>query len=284
VAVEPGETVVKYTTKVNTTAGTLGALAAGETKEYTLHQYDILNFEDNGESIGSKVESNKKIAVFSGGLCQNVPSGYCCCDHLEEQLFPLQAWGKDYNAVKTRPRLSESEFWRIIAQEDNTTVTLSAPLNQTFTLNSGAYKEIETKDSFQISADKPILVGQYLVGTQYVKANSSAYGDPSFILNVPYEQYRTDYSFLVPTSYKENYLTIVTPIDNKVIFDGAELSQAEFKPVGDGFKYGYVSLGTAESAHRILADKPIGVWGYGFADYVSYGYPIGLDLKVINTN
>ena len=33
-----------------------------------------------------------------------------------------------------------------------------------------------------------------------------------------------------------------------------------------------------------LLRKPVGLWEYGFADYVSYGYPIGLDLKIFNTN
>jgi hypothetical protein len=283
VAVEPGVTQVTYTSTVTTNSGSLGSISATKSKTVQLNQFQILNIENSsGESSGSRVVANKKVAVFAGAVCTNIPEGKTYCDHIEEQLFPLQIWGKNYNAVKTRPRDKEYDVWRIIAQKNNTKVTLSSPLNQTFTLNAGEFKEISTTESFQITADNPVMVGQFMVGSQLVYSKAD-YGDPSYIMNVPYEQYRTSYDFLVPVSYDENYVTVITPKNNEIKLDGTVINQATFKNLGSGeYKYGYLDLGKAEAAHNITAQKPVGLWGYGFAHNVSYGYPIGLDLKRIN--
>ena len=59
--------------------------------------------------------------------------------------------------------------------------------------------------------------------------------------------------------------------------DGEELVSQQFEPVSGTFKVARFLVDDGE--HRIEANKPIGVGVYGFDQYVSYGYPGGLDLK-----
>jgi hypothetical protein len=37
-----------------------------------------------------------------------------------------------------------------------------------------------------------------------------------------------------------------------------------------------------DGVHRLTADQPVGLVVYGFDAYVSYGYPGGTDLALIN--
>ena len=51
---------------------------------------------------------------------------------------------------------------------------------------------------------------------------------------------------------------------------------------GTGFKYGYIAI--SAGVHHMKGTEAFGLSGYGFFADTSYGYTIGLDLKVINTN
>ena len=47
---------------------------------------------------------------------------------------------------------------------------------------------------------------------------------------------------------------------------------------------GYVTwrLPLADGVHALSADQPIGAYIYGYDEYVSYGYPAGANVVVIN--
>ncbi|MGN1072579.1 MAG: hypothetical protein ACI4VB_07665 [Bradymonadia bacterium] len=284
IAVEDGVTNVKVTTKAPVQAGTgLSALSVGQTTTIALQRFQSLNLKSIGahnEQIGSLIEADKKIAVYSGTRCSFVPNNIRYCDHLEEMLFPTQAWGKNYFAVRSNPRGSTGDFWRILADEDGTQVTVPAAQGGTFTLNAGEIKQIEATASFQITSNKPISVAQFLPGSQY---SNNHIGDPSMILAVPYEQYRTDYSFMVPSSYNSNYVTVVMPKNAILTLDNTTINTSGYTEIaGTGFKYGYIAI--SAGVHHMKGTEAFGLSGYGFFADTSYGYPIGLDLKVINTN
>ena len=303
IATEPGETQVTITTTSDIVAGTgIDAMSAGEKRLFKLNRFDVLTLmapsATTHEQTGTVIEADKNIAVYGGSRASYVPSkavAGCCRDHLEEQLFPLQAWGKSYIAARAYSIGTGNDFWRIMAQQDNTSVTVPDSLGGTFTLNAGKFKEINTRECFTIHADKPISVGQFLPSQSY---NGRTIGDPSFILTVPYEQYRSDYAFMVPPSYDENFVTIIKEKDGKVFLDDAEVTQTNATSKVDGkdqtvtapfinidgtnFQVGYVSI--QPGTHHMTGTKPFGLYNYGYYNMSSYGYPIGLDLKIINAN
>jgi len=143
--------------------------------------------------------------------------------------------------------------------------------------------------------------------------NDAATGDPSFILIVPVEQFRKEYVFLAPNKYLFDCVNIIVPVGAKVLFDGEELKPDDlvFRRIRDlqkeikekelmdalelaqiyGVKYwgDYKVIGTgrwavyrliiSDGVHTAQSDQPFGVISYGFDQYVSYGYPAGLNLE-----
>ena len=95
---------------------------------------------------------------------------------------------------------------------------------------------------------------------------------------MPVEQYRTSYQFLAPDNYEQDYISIVAPARATVELDGKPVDETKFKPFGNKkFKLAYLRI--EDGAHSIEASEPIGLFSYGVDNYVSYGYPAGLDLK-----
>jgi len=222
----------------------------------------------------------------------------CCADHLEMQLFPVKAWGKRYQASKTFPRNKEKDVYRIIAAENNTKVTTIPPQANIPVLEMGEWVDFESLDNFEIVASKPIMVGQFLAAEQAPDPNvngvpqpgDAGIGDPAFLLLVPVEQMRQDYVFLAPNKYELDYLTVVAPDGAKVWFDCKEidpkkivescdpLDPDEFELFGTG-EFMTTKFLIEDGVHRIYADKPVGLYVYGYDQYVSYAYPAGLNIS-----
>ena len=94
--------------------------------------------------------------------CNEANLNTCCADHLEQQLFPIHAWGRQYVAVKSYERGNEKDYWRIIASQDDTKVETVPPQTVIPTLNAGDWFEFGSHGSFELISDKPIMVGQFL--------------------------------------------------------------------------------------------------------------------------
>lgn len=301
VATEPGRTELSFTANCKTLPGIdknnkpIPAMERGQTQRFLLDQFDVLNIETalKGEDLtGSEITASQNVSVFAGSEATSVPETdpvTCCADHLEQQLYPLQSWGLRYNAVRTIARNKAREMWRILARMDNTRVSTSPKiLQQEIVLNAGQWIDILTEQSFEIEASAPISLGQFTTGqydpldeeTMSPTNDSAGIGDPAYILGVPIEQYRRVYSFLVPSKYENNYITIVAPTGTKVLLDGKELALDLFKSFGSG-KYTYAWIELSEGRHSLDAEQPVGAFLYGFDRAVAYGYPAGLDLKAL---
>jgi hypothetical protein len=103
-------------------------------------------------------------------------------------------------------------------------------------------------------------------------------GDPAMILAVPIEQWRTNYVFLTPDSYAQDYINVVTEVGATVKLDGNLISAQQFEQV-PGSQYQVFRTLVADGVHRISADKPAAITVYGFDKDVSYGYPGGLGVE-----
>lgn len=223
--------------------------------------------------------------------CNEANFNTCCADHLEQQLFPIHAWGRQYVSVKSYARGNEKDYWRIIASQDDTKIE-TIPAQVTIpTLNAGQWFEFGSRDSFELISDKPIMVGQFLASEHAPNPNirdilepgDAATGDPAFILAVPVEQYRTDFVFLAPDKYAFDYVTITSPVGAQVFFDDLPVeSISDWEPIGDPASWQSARFQIADGTHFIQGDVPLGVTVYGYDQYVSYGYPAGLNLDVVD--
>ncbi len=336
-----GITFSKHTTKTLASSdGEIKVYKAGESGEFQLQQWDVLNIEtdDVGSDLtGTVVLADKPVGVWAGSEAANAPNTNhcnvdnctskdlskgvkcgtcqaddavscfknehcssfitCCADHLEMQMFPVKTWGSHYVAVKLQPRGKESDYWRILAAEDGTKIaTKPVPKGPDGkpvyvpVLDKGDWFEIETTDSFELIARNPegepapVMVGHFMASQNAPDPNTlgpqpgdAGTGDPAFLLAIPAEQWRTSYVFLTPTKYEMNYITLAAPLDAEVTMDGKLLAPDYWKKVSKGFKW--TRLFVVEGVHSVIATKPVSVEVYGWDQYVSYGYPAGLDLK-----
>lgn len=231
---------------------------------------------------GTRVHADGPIAVFAGHQCAFVPFDKWACDHLEESMLPLQAWGTRAIASVTEPLRDEPNLFRIVSGADGNTITFTPELRPSVTLRAGAYVEFEADQDFEISSTGPIAVGQFLVGQNYEGYRTTEPeegGDPSFALAIPVEQYRTSYSFLAPQTFAESWVNVTAPIGRTVLIDGTRVGGWT---AIEGSDFQTARIRISGGAHRMTSSEPFGVSVYGFGSYTSYMYPAGLDLRVIN--
>lgn len=201
------------------------------------------------------------------------------------------------------------------------TTNLRPPHDQ-LRVAGGEYIRLDVDRDFTIEATEPVAVGQFVAGQQEVGIPSSLPGgDPSFILLPPVEQFRRDYLFLTPDKYAFDFVLIAAPKGAQVKLDGRELREGCDEEQGKRLCCTLSEVGTVKAAgdklgteyeaikcqlsfpvvipgldppenleqgsqndgvHRLSSSLPAGLVVYGFDAYVSYGYPGGTDLALIN--
>lgn len=283
-------TDVTVTTAAAIDAGPgVAAMAAGQTATFSLARGQVLSLSTPNRAgldlSGSTITSSRPVAVFSGSECADVPVGTAACDHLEQQLFPVATWGNTMVAAKFVPRGTESDVYRIIASEDATLVQFTPAVDGTTQtlLNRGQVFQFATPQNFVVQADRPISLGQFMIGASGQGVCTSflcldALGDPAFLLNVAIEQYRLDYIIFVPSGFAQNYLNISAPEGASVTVDGRPPSSAAAAIAGTPWRVYQVPVGPG--VHHVEATQPVGLTVHGYDQYVSYAYPGGLSLEV----
>lgn len=307
VGVEPGSTSVQVRFKAHTLAdfeGVVDAYAPGETGTFMLERGDVLQLASaypatcEGDDFelgnhycaipreydltGTEVEATGSVAVFGGHNCAFVPSGRYACDHLEEMLPPLEAWGTQTLVSRTQPLRDEPNILRILAGRDDTVVTFSPPIFAPITLDRGEFRDVEIFEHVGVESTGPVLVTQFLVGQDFGGLGTSGrmgLGDPSMALASPAEQFRRKYTFLVPDSYEQNHISVIARLEQPVTLDGAPLTG--FVPIGNT-GYGAAAFDVGGGVHTLEAAQPAGLLIYGFGQYTSYAFSGGLDLRLIN--
>lgn len=290
-------TQIEVTPTAPTTASaTNTTLAANTPAQFTLNAFEVLQLEASGtgDLTGTHVTSTNMMpfGMFAGHEAtvfgETTPpdsthtSGPCCADHLEEMMFPSSTWGKTFAITRSQQRTNEPDLLRIMAQKPNTTVTFTpAPASGTCgTLGPGQFCEVKIQGDTEISASDPVLIGHYLEASiwQSLNGTSVGTGDPSMAIAVPIEQFRTDYTILVPSQYAANYVSIAAAATGGVTVDMQPVTLAPY-PGGGTHRAARTML--AAGAHTIHCADGCGVTVYGYDSAVSYMFAGGLDLKQI---
>ena len=289
--------------------GAVAAHAQGDTETFTLAQGDVLELASaalttcDGPSrservsgrletycdvtraydlTGTEIRATAPVAVFGGHDCTFVPYDAWACDHLEEMLFPLESWGRDYIVPVTAPLEAEPNVVRLVSGHDGNVIELDPPLVRAMTLDRGQFVELEARESFRVRGSEPLMAMQMLVGQEYAGVGSvpfGANGDPAMALAIPVEQYRTSYELLAPATYRLSYVAVVAPNGTDVVLDGRLVGG--FHAVGvSGYRVANVEIDPG--AHAIHAAAGFGVSVYGFGSFTSYLYSGGLDLRPIS--
>lgn len=297
VAAEDGTEVQVRPTTATAGAGGVPPGVAGGTFAVTLDEGDVAQVmvaTDNASLTGTRVESDRPIAVFTGHECAFVPGNKYACDHLEEQMAGLRLWGKSFVAARVPPRIPESpetSLWQIYASEDDTTIDFDVPAGVTgvpdgpLVLQRGEELQFYTGGNiaapgdFYVESDRPIAVFNYMTGYENIPG-APQIGDPAMLQLAPIEQHLERYVLLVPSQWTWDFLVITRPQGASVTVDGAALDDAIFFDAGGGFEVGRVQV--EDGVHEVggSATLSVAVVGYDTAD--SYAYLGGGGTGVIN--
>ena len=115
-------------------------------------------------------------------------------------------------------------------------------------------------------------------------SSGSGIGDPAYSIAVPLGQYRQDYIVMTPEGYQENYLTIIARTGSAPVIDGARVNEAPISAVPTNLNgtWDIYRFPVEEGVHLLQDNAAFGVVTYGYNCDVSYAYPGGLNLEVIN--
>ncbi len=296
VAAEDNTVIEVTTTAAVQASATQAAIPANTPTMFTLASFEVLTLQAvaDGDLTGSKVRAvngTTTFGVFGGheamGFGEMTPpdaqhqAGPCCADHIEEMMFGTSTWGKTFAIARSQSRgTNEPDLIRVMAQKPNTMVTFNpAPTGNCAMLQPGKFCEVKIATDTAISSTEPILVGHYLESAIWQDpffGGAVGEGDPSFSLGVPTEQFRTEYTVLVPQAYGKNFLSISAPSAGAITVDGLQVALQPFAGMYRGGRMQVVA-----GQHKIVCPAGCGVEVYGYSDAVSYMFAGGLDLKKI---
>jgi hypothetical protein len=278
------ETIITITVA----SSTEGGLPQGAEININLNRgeaYQVQARNSSGDVTGSHIIADKNIAVFGGNSWTEVPNGCSARDNLLEQMYPVDTWGKQFVSVPNRD--VSFDVYRILASENNTTVTVTNSSSTSYNLDAGEFVEYQESEASYIIGSKPILVAQYNAGFQ---CTGNSIGDPSMMLLNTIEQTRD-----TVTLYNSSFQNIVRNFINVIMYtsdvpfitmDGASIaSYANVEVLQSNPQFSYVRALVGAGAHTIIS-QGCGVIAsaYGYGEAESYSYSGGASFAKINAN
>lgn len=257
---------------------------------------------EKNDLSGSKVTTNKPVAIFTGQQRATVPIAASVGDNpsrdlLFEQLPPLRILGRNAFIVPfVQPKAVNKiykDIFRIIVPYDNTEILINYKSIGTF--NAGYLYEGNAELPQVINATNPILVGQYKK-TATLSTDANAISDPFMLIVPPKEQFMNKYRVINTQAwegnggysqkvYDEQYITIIAHKDDlaNVKLDGVVVSTNQFLPIDTSYYY-YTNQRVSDGVHTIESVGDVGVWVYGYGYANSYGYVGGMSFRPHDLN
>ena len=222
---------------------------------------------------GTRIQSDKAIAVFAGNLCTAIVTE-SACDHLVEQLQPTASLGASYLTVPLAMRL-KGDTVRVYAVEDDTIIRINDKI--VMQLEAGENYTTILDQASIITASHPIQVMQF--------ANSYSYdeviGDPFMLAVPPVEQFLSAYIVTTPAEgFERNFINLTAhqSVSDTILVDGNVVDSSLWQPIADTDYVG-AQIEVSMGVHTATASEPFGLYIYGFNRYDSYGYLGGVSFS-----
>ncbi|RXK83274.1 PKD domain-containing protein [Filimonas effusa] len=284
--------------EITTTVPTRGGRTAGEKFNVVLNKGQVYQMLGSGTSVpvgsgydvsGStiKVVPNDEgkcfpVAAFSGSSRTQMSMGNCTPlggDNFIQQLFPAQAWGKRYLtapfSLSQDATVSMPCYYRVLVEDPATEVRINGALLPGLT--PGRYYQFASSSADYITANKPIMVAQYMPSTG---CNGSVVGDEEMIYLSPVEQAIKKVVFFRTTNTKieVNYLTLIIPTQGllSLRIDGSATYDHSYPhPALPGYSVVVKRWKAAQAQVKVESDSAFTAVTYGQGGTESYGYNAG---------
>ncbi|GAB5525530.1 MAG: hypothetical protein Roseis2KO_34020 [Roseivirga sp.] len=284
--------------EITPSVSTIDGKTAGVPFTVTLNQGQAIQLQALGDLTGSEVKSVsadptecKNFAVFGGNKWTRIGNCGQANDQLYEQLFPVNTWGKNFTLVPFLGRNSNGDLYRIIASENNTSVTVSAggaPPNSFQLTSRGDYFTGNVSDATSITADKPIQLVQFSKSQcAEIGANNNSIGDPFMLMISPDEQLLNEVTFnTLDSDVIDNYYTTIitkTSSRTEVTLNGTAISNFSWSTVSANTELSYARINlTRDTDYTVVAPEGFISYVYGFGVIESFGYAAGASLETLN--
>jgi hypothetical protein len=283
-------------TTVTITPSTTANLAGSMwTNSFILNQgntYQINSSNIEGDVTGTRITSDKPIAVFAGADLAFVPGQSTQTGNpLNQEQLPVEQWGTNVVSMSFAGRLGDT--FRVLAAYSNTVVTISGIVVTnsngsyggtnyavvTTNRDAGQFYETILLGPAQFQSTKPIQVAQFGNGYQFDNPPNFD-GDPCEILLPPTGRYLATSIVATPPNddmtgdFDENFLNLMVPqsATNSTWVDGTLVSVTNYIAIGTSGYYGAQITITNSGAHSVTSSQPVGVEVYGWGLTDAYGY------------
>ncbi len=289
----------------NSGTGTSGGMKPGELKQFTLFRGDVLvvpSIETNSDLSGSKILSNKPVAVVTGNRCAAIPETEITCDYLIEMELPTQVWGKEFHIGPINKR-KKNPIIKIMSKEEGNKIYKNgieiATIKFIGGLEGDGWLSLRTDNGnpvpVTIRSEKPSCITLFNPS----RGEDTVNIDPFQMLQIPVEHYQKEIFFTTPNAknyieFPTNYINIIYESDNiGTVPDDLEFAWESFGKLQwerinltspapgtpfigtlSGKRYYLKQFQLPEfGTYKIRADSPIMVYSYGYSATSSYGYP-----------
>lgn len=228
-----------------------------------LNTGDVLEIlaADDGDITGTRLVADKPIQVLGGHECSFMPAGVGFCDHLEDAMLPVSQLGTEYvlaaPVLANPPTERRSQVVRVIATEADTALSYDPPQPGAPTAIAGPGEFIELPPSAEhlvLVSDKPVLVAQYMVGTQFDDYPT----DPSLLATLPVARWHTSHYVHALPEWLPLDIDILAPTGATVTVDGMPVT--DFEDVGNSpYQVAHVRFDDDPGLAEIESDQPIAV-------------------------
>jgi gliding motility-associated-like protein len=238
-------------------------------------------------------------ALFSGS------SGLRVCrgdggEFVQQQMFPLQAWGTKYatyhtvNNTTTDILETNRNYYRINVNDPTTVVKRNGTV-LTGLINNFYYQYMDSLGGDVIEADKPILLSQYMVNENQCWALNGggmvggySLGDPEMFYVSPLRQGQKLINFFTPRKQSIDFvyanIILPTPGVSSLLVDGMSLPSTQIiaHPNLAGYSVALARFMGPAAPHQISCDSNVIATVYGLGNFESYGFNAGCNINNLN--
>ena len=220
------------------------------------------------------------MSTWDGSVpCVYIPYPCTACDHIVEQMWPVNSWGMHFVTVPLAGRDNSGDIFRVVAAEDATDVLVNGIV--VATLNTGDHWEGNLTGYNEITSSKAVCLCQYAKG---MNCSGGVTGDPFSMIIPPREQFLTNYTIATVAGFTSHWANVVAPgyAIGTILQDGVPIPAGAFTQIGTTNYYG-AQRSITMGSHTFTGTFPFGVFIYGWTTVDSYGYPGGASLAPIGT-
>ena len=293
ITITPSKTV-QLPDNIQQVNSTLRSIHPGSTShQLVLHQMQTFVVTNYDDLTGTKITSNKPLAIISGHECANVPFTASGCEPIAVQVPPVATWGMKFLLAPFAGRNSMHTFKAISSRRNASFLSICGDEIIQIAHNTDIFL-VDTDKYCYLESTAPMLVIQ--LSTSFATDYS---GDAAIAMISPIDQYVHEIKFVsLPTSaFPSSFVSITVATEhfssNSILLDGTvidcewqEIYDINRNIAGYGCSKALLEQTSGHTEHIISHSKDDGllsVLAYGFKHANparGYAYLTGQNLKL----